>query len=141
MVPVSAPVLVTIGTGGNAGAAGGTSSFGPAVSSTGGAAGTPSGASPNGVGTVAVGTELKTGNTAPFGTPVAAFGTPAGWSGTSPQFASVGMIIGNSTRSTSPATPTAGIAYSTSSIFIAGARGGLALQGGVGGAVLVEFVG
>jgi hypothetical protein len=60
IVPVSAPVAITIGAGGNPGSSGGTSSFGPAVSATGGGGGaSPQGT--NGTGTVSVGTALRSG--------------------------------------------------------------------------------
>lgn len=69
MVPVSAPVTITIGAGGAPSSPGGTSSFGPAVSCTGGGGGSTSGQSTPlpgtpGTGTVAVGTALRT-TTAP----------------------------------------------------------------------------
>ena len=118
-VPVSAPVAITVGSGGQASpgvTSGGTSSFGPAVSATGGSAGSPIS---NGTGTVSLGTSFKTGNigvTAP----------------------SAGIISGLVERA-GPAQP--GISYSNSSAFFAGARGGAPGGGGVGGAVVVEFVG
>jgi hypothetical protein len=116
-VPVSAPVTITVGAGGDAGASGGTSSFGPAVSATGGAAGSPAPAGP-GTGTVSVGTALRTDSISasnPFG-----------------------MFSGLITRN-APA-PTTGLAYSATSPNIAGARGA-ANVGGVGGAIVVEFIG
>jgi hypothetical protein len=64
MVPVSAPVSITVGAGGagspsTTGASGGTSSFGPAVSATGGTGSTPGAFGTPGVGTVSVGTALR----------------------------------------------------------------------------------
>jgi hypothetical protein len=123
IVPVSAPVSITIGAGGNAGAAGGTSSFGPAVSATGGSAGP---VNPGlGTGTVSVGTALKTGISN---------------SGGSDSFGSIGIISGLIQR---PIPGPVAIAYSSSGPFMAGARGtGLPSgAGGVSGAIVVEFVG
>lgn len=131
IVPVSAPVTVTVGTGGAGGTSpagsGGTSSFGPAVSSTGGVG---AGATPGapGTGTVTVGTVLKTGN---------AIITPYGYLG------------GQADRPSGPGNPTAALAYSTSSVYMAGSYGGgpgsaptsPTAAGGVGGAVIVEFIG
>jgi hypothetical protein len=150
-------VRVTV-IGGGAGFTGGpagTSSFGSLVSATGGAPANPpgvTGGSP-GTGTVSTGTALKVHNL-----------------GTWPGYAAVGNIDGQTIR-TSPTSP---VAYSTTSTFIAGAKGsgggttngagGYAVAispvsapqpvtvgsgsgsnptvgGGVGGAVLVEFVG
>jgi hypothetical protein len=123
-IPVSAPVTITVGAGGNSpGGSGGTSSFGPAVSATGGTSATPSGV--NGAGTVSVGTALKTGYVA------IPFINNAG---------SIGLLFGETTRP-APAPATA-IAYSTSGLFIAGAAAaGGSTVGGVGGAIVVEFVG
>jgi hypothetical protein len=124
-VPVSNPVAITIGSGGASGGSGGTSSFGPAVSATGGAAGTPGGVGAPGSGTVSSGTALRTGN--------------VGYTNPNPSpnnFVSTVGLISGQLDARSP-TPTA---YSTSISNIAGARGQLALAG-VGGAVVVEFVG
>jgi hypothetical protein len=128
-VPVSAPVSITVGAGGAVDASGGTSSFGPAVSSTGGAPGSPAGTpgSP-GSGTVSVGTALKTGGG--FVTTV---------SPTQSMNTSVGVILGLN-RNAAGGSP---VAYSVSSSFAAGA-GGAAVPsagGGVGGAVVVEYIG
>jgi hypothetical protein len=122
IVPVSAPVTITVGAGGNAGVSGGTSSFGPAVSATGGAGGNPAGF---GTGTVSVGTALKTNS--------ASYSSDA-----------IGILFGSGSRPSigfpgSPGTP-----YTTSSAFIAGARataGSATSSGGIGGAIVVEFVG
>ena len=127
MVPVSAPVSITVGSGGAAySGSGGTSSFGSAVSATGGtsAPGTPG--SP-GSGTVSTGTALKTGSIV----------GPTSSTGTNSIF-TVGILNGTA-RSSSGPSPTA---YSTSGSFIAGA-GGIAPgdNAGIGGAVVVEFVG
>lgn len=74
MVPVSAPVAVTIGSGGvtpgpggqSGGSPGGTSSFGPAVSATGGSGAPGPGTAGSGSGSVAVGTALLTGSTSTY---------------------------------------------------------------------------
>ena len=136
-VPVSAPVAVTIGSGGTPGAGGGTpggtggtSSFGPFVSATGGGGGGAPSANVggNGSGTVSTGTALKTGN--------------VGFSNSNATNASLSVITGSLSR-----TPGGQVAYSTSLTHIAGARGAGnppmagGAAGGVGGAVLVEFVG
>jgi hypothetical protein len=134
MVPVSAPVTITVGAGGSAspattGASGGTSSFGPAISSTGGGGGTsgPSGA--NGTSTVSVGTALRT----------------------YPSQGEGGQNI-NSIRVWGQRGPgdiapnNAATAYTTS--LVLGAGGGsegnptvASRCGGIGGAIMVEFVG
>jgi hypothetical protein len=131
-VPVSAPVTVTVGSGGaggggsTTGASGGTSSFGPSVSCTGGGGG--QGAGPavgsNGAATVSAGTALKTGVIEVMPGPF-------------------GAIIGLTTANPSPGTA---IAYSSTSRMagVNGATGGqpsLPGGGGIGGAVVVEFVG
>lgn len=125
IVPVSAPVTVTVGAGGSSpGGPGGTSSFGPAVSATGGNGG---GSSP-GTGTVAIGTALRTSSINATGNDVGSLGVITGPYKVSPPFAS----------------PTP---YSTSSGYMAGAGGlysapvGPSNAAGIGGAVLVEFVG
>ena len=151
IVPVSAPVTVTVGTGGagspvNApGAVGGTSSFGPAVSATGGAAnsGVPTGSNANGTGTVSVGTALRTGSLALIG-----LNTPASWptdeSTTEGRGYGAYLSLSGFSVGTSPSpTPTS---YSTSGASFAGAKGrnpanGNPSFGAVNGAVLVEFVG
>ena len=132
IVPVSAPVAITVGTQGTgtpgAGTSGNTSSFGSAVSSTGGSGQSSAPADgASGTGTVSTGTNIRTGVTGPLisATPLNGGGLPA-------QPASV---------------VAAGSAYSISGAYRAGAPGP-ALQapattanGGVGGAVIVEFVG
>tara|TARA_R110000868_G_scaffold40733_1_gene140276 strand:- start:157 stop:1275 length:1119 start_codon:yes stop_codon:yes gene_type:complete len=116
-VPVSAPVTITVGAGGNVSVAGGTSSFGPAVSATGGGAGTaPTGV--DGTGTVSVGTAFKT---------------------TIMQSSTPFSILSGATQRATPS-PTSGIAYSTSTAFMAGGRGQTSI-GGTGGAIVVEFIG
>ena len=97
------------------GSPGGTSSFGPAVSATGGtgASGSPVG-SPGtpGTGTVSVGTSLRTGGILRS-------------LASDPLFISLNNIFGSSPRSTATgAGPKSSIAYSTSSLEIAGAGGG-----------------
>ena len=127
IVPVSAPVSITIGAGGAYGGGGsgpgGTSSFGSAVSATGGA-GSPPSPSPNGTGTVSIGTALRSGVNVNIMTDSLINGD----------------VMGNN-GSPEPGTP-----YSTSNIFRAGAQGGNLTpvnfgRGGIGGAVVVEFVG
>lgn len=127
IVPVSAPVSITVGSGGVNGtgrSAGGTSSFGSAVSATGGAAQTsPSANGAPGTGTVSTGTALKDGVSMS-------------------DLASYGILCGLSSRPFGLGSSTP---YTTSSQYIAGAAGtGSAPgggSGGVGGAVVVEFVG
>jgi hypothetical protein len=131
--PASATqVRVTVIGGGGGGSSGtgtapsgGTSSFGPAVSATGGAGSPGNAVGGNGSGTVSVGTALKTGDI------LSSF--PA-----APPFTNatvfLGIINGNSTRT--PAVPglKPSVAYSASSINIAGARGnGTNTPGGAGG--------
>jgi hypothetical protein len=144
------------------GSPGGTSSFGPAVSATGGAAATsalPAGSGAPGTGTISVGTAIKSGNV----------GFAAGPGSTSQQSVAFGNISGFINQETQGPSP--GIAYSTTSRLMAGARGSNAGLGGIataispvsapvtitvgaggtspspaviygiGGAVLVEFVG
>jgi hypothetical protein len=129
-VPVSNPVAVTVGAGaaaqpGGAVVPGGTSSFGSAVSATGGTGGggSPGTASP-GSSTVSSGTELRSAATVVLYTQNPFYGTSIRTSGQ-----------GN-----------AAVAYSTSSNNLAGA-GGIGgpsapqFSGGVGGVVIVEYVG
>jgi hypothetical protein len=134
MVPVSAPVTITVGAGGSAspattGASGGTSSFGPAISSTGGGGGTsgPSGA--NGTSTVSVGTALRTYPST--GGNVDTINSIRVWGQRGP-----GDVAPNN----------AATAYTSSSVLAAGAgsEGNPTVAsrcGGVGGAIMVEFVG
>ena len=131
-VPVSAPVTVTVGSGGaggggsTTGASGGTSSFGPAVSCTGGGGG--QGAGPavgaNGAATVSLGTALKSGVIEVMPGPF-------------------GAIIGLETANPTPGTA---VAYSSTSRMagvngVAGGQPSVPGGGGIGGAVVVEFVG
>jgi hypothetical protein len=139
-VPVSAPVAITVGAGGAAGpsttgATGGTSSFGPAVSATGGAGSTPTNNGVFGAGTTSVGTELRKNNgdlTNSYNTgPLASLNHS--------------VLAFGSVRDIGPGR-NAAIAYSSSIAECAGAGGGGSptagnRAGGVGGAVLVEFVG
>jgi hypothetical protein len=122
-VPVSGPVTVTIGTGGRGfpNQPGTTSSFGPLVSATGGTGGNNS--SP-GTGTVSAGSTIRLLT----------------------QSQRVYTLVGAQGARSDSATPgnQPGIAYSTTSGYDAGANGpgsGGGQVGGVGGAVLVEFVG
>jgi hypothetical protein len=146
IVPVSAPVTITVGTGGNGapnnggtGGSGSTSSFGPAVSCTGGTGGGGGSPGSNGAGTVSVGTTLRTGIS----------GYTAGTS--QPvynSFSTAGTIVGGSNKLLG--TPTGG-SFSNTGIFAAGAAGQFWQSptappsgqggGGGGGAILVEFVG
>lgn len=109
--------VTVIGGGGgtNGGTSGGTSSFGPAVSSTGG-----SSAGTLGTGTVAVGTALKTGAITGIQESV---GTPAQINS---QFISFGSFYGRAINNSyvGAAGPSPGVAYSTSSVVMAGAGGG-----------------
>jgi hypothetical protein len=136
-VPVSAPVSVTVGTGGApgnpAGVSGGTSSFGPAISATGGSGG---GATPvwaaSGGGTVSLGTAIKTGT---FQDMSAFNNNPAPTNAAYTYgYVNVNGISGG-LRNSSPGS------YSTSGTVMAGAAGAGASASGLGGAVLVEFVG
>jgi hypothetical protein len=122
LVPVSNPVAITVGAGGAANATGGTSSFGPAVSATGG--GTTPVIGP-GAGTVSVGTALLA---APF---------RGGVSPTSSQ-SSMGIIIGSGGKS--PSASPSPEAYSATLGVVAGGNAP-STRGGVGGAIVVEFVG
>jgi len=116
--PVSAPVSVTIGTGGGPSpTSGGSSSFGSLLSSTGGSVPAP------GAGTVSTGTTLKTGS--------ALNGIVAGGSAPAPN---------------GGPNPGIAITWTTSSTFGAGAGGQGAPNlgtgsGGVSGVVIVEFAG
>jgi hypothetical protein len=129
-IPVSAPVSITVGAGGAPGA-GGTSSFGAAVSCTGGGAGAPG--SVTGTATVSSGTNLRTVSGLP-GT-VGAGGAPA--------ISAILSTYGADGDGQSTPAPAA-IAYSVTGVFGA-AQGGngtpAASVGGVGGVVIVEFVG
>lgn len=134
IVPVSAPVAIAVGSGGGGTASGGTSSFGPAVSATGGAAGgpgSPGAAGAPGSGTVSVGTNLRSSSVLDIDGTRRSFTDP--------------FIYGNANPS---AAPSASVAFSASGSFGAGLGGfgggaGPAFpgKGGVGGAVIVEWVG
>lgn len=141
IVPVSANVTITVGTGGatsTTGSAGGTSSFGPAVSSTGGSGG-PNDSTPvasylptaAGAGTVSDGTALKTG----FAGPAISTADLGGITET--------FVDGVGSRSP----PSAAANYSTTGGYSAGGSGSVgnpalgAGSGGTGGAIIVEFVG
>jgi hypothetical protein len=141
IVPVSAPVTITVGTGGAAspsptGASGGTSSFGPAVSATGGTGSTPSPApAAPGSGTVSVGTSLRTFSSTTDGTKSNVI------------FSNGGLFFGGFRDSGVPGL-NAAIAYSTTSNNHAGTGGEgwpsatpAFRAGGVGGAILVEYIG
>ena len=152
IVPVAAPVGVTVGAGGTGGAiltaggAGGTSSFGPAVSVTGGGAGplgsgtpspsfAPAGAA--GAGTISSGTTLRN-YSKPILTNSGASSVPlnTGYSDSISQ----GIQLTNNN-------PTA-ITFSTSAVYGAGfggAGGNVDANqvggGGIGGVIIVEWVG
>lgn len=124
-VPVSAPVSVTVGSGGVA-APGGTSSFGPLATATGGVQGGNPGTGANGTAST-TGTDIKLGNVSSYASPPATNGA-ATWS----------LIYGGTNRNnTSPTAQT----YSSTSTFIAGVGGAFPSGAGISGAVLVEFVG
>ena len=136
-VPVSAPVVITVGSGGvghptgGSGTSGTTSSFGPFVSSTGGAGGGGPAVGANGVGTVSTGTVLRTS---------IAWTPSAGSTQTTIGTGIWGGIARNLNE------PTA-IAFSTTGNYAAGAAGVAqvtnnpnASGGGVGGVVLVEYI-
>jgi hypothetical protein len=131
-VPVSAPVSVTVGAGGNGGSdrgqSGGTSSFGPAVSATGGTGGGPPGSpGSSGTGTVSSGTTLRTSaNMA---------SSPGGF-----YFSDVRLGVAQRGPGTGAQ------AYSVSSPARAGFGGiatspGFSGMGGTGGVIIVEYVG
>jgi hypothetical protein len=128
--PASATqVRVTVIGGGGGGSSGtgtapsgGTSSFGPAVSATGGAGSPGAGAGSNGSGTVSVGTALKTGDI------LAGFPTATDQTNSS---VFLGAINGYSVRAPIAPGLKPSVAYSTNSLFIAGARGNP--NGGAGG--------
>jgi hypothetical protein len=130
-VPVSGPVAITVGAGGASNSTGGTSSFGSALSATGGtgAPGSP------GSGTVSSGTTIRTSNILNFGLASSPTITAT--------YLSIGMLSGLS-RQNYPG-PQPAFPYSNSRIFMAGAQGaganGGAPMGGIGGAVVVEYVG
>jgi hypothetical protein len=141
-VPVSAPVAITVGSGGagtpslGPGTPGGTSSFGSAVSATGGTATSPIGVP--GTSTVSSGTRIKGPTTS-----VSASG------GTSHATLMQNLInntgLGGSIYAGTTVTPSQ--TYSATAIYGAGfgsayaTPGGSSVNGGIGGAVLVEFVG
>ena len=126
IVPVSAPVSITVGSAGTSpGGSGGTSSFGPAVSCTGGGGGA------GGTGTVSVGTALRTYT-----------------STSNVVFPTIDSFFSGDAISPQQ-TPTAGTgaAYSITGRFAAGAQGAFSAplspggKGGIGGAIVVEFIG
>ena len=136
-VPVSAPVAVTVGAGGttpgpggqSGGNSGNSSSFGALVSATGGAGGpnSPGGIGANGTGTVSAGTAIYTG--------ACTFGTTLGGA----------TVFPTSKQSFAPR---AGLAWSSASnVAPFYGSGGLSPgsvgegYGGIGGVVIVEFVG
>jgi hypothetical protein len=122
IVPVSAPVSITVGGAGTyPGGSGGTSSFGPAVSSTGGVAN----ANTPGTGTVSVGTNLRT-----------SFANRIGDS-----------LLNGASLGVTTAAGEGGVAFSVTAVYGAGFQGASGSgpvssgKGGIGGVVLVEFVG
>jgi hypothetical protein len=143
IVPVSAPVSITVGGGGNGsgggpGGSGGTSSFGPAVSATGGGGGGGGFNGSDGTGTISVGTSVRTGPaylaSGATGPSVYASASTAG-----------SITGGTGLKLGSPSA----VAFSATGIYAAGASGQYFQSpsspapsgGGVGGAILVEFVG
>lgn len=139
IVPVSAPVSVTVGSGGasgNPGPTGGTSSFGAFVSCTGGTGGNNSvGPGNNGASTVSTGTQLAAG-------PIGRIGSPYNANTSIDNGLGFGAIYATTNSN-------AGFTGSGSGAFtfsvsgpsgMAGKGGGVAAGGG-GGAVAVEFVG
>ena len=135
-VPVSSPVAVTVGSGGTgapapvgSGTSGGSSSFGSAVSATGGSGSFPTAGTP-GSATISSGTTIKTFPTA--------FNRQTGYSG------GFGFIFGGLTSGAYPG-PTSATTWTTSLNYDPGIAGNSvpsgAATGGVGGAIIVEFVG
>jgi hypothetical protein len=126
-VPVTGPVTITVGSGGGVASAGGTSSFGSAVSATGGAVGPSNNVygSP-GAGTVSSGTAIKTvaatlsSTTAPYN-----------------MFVEYGGLISGIASPYS----NGGEAYSATTPYIAGLGASTSPGVAVGGAIAVEFVG
>lgn len=129
IVPVSAPVNITVGAGGQnfPVISAGTSSFGPAVSCTGGGAGVgplPAPTTVQGTGTVAVGTALRTSNAVNI---TDSFTNGSINPGTNPTNNAVTYSISG----------TLGAGYGGSTAPGVGNTG----KGGTSGAVVVEFVG
>jgi hypothetical protein len=132
---LTGPVAITVGSGGNVGVSGGTSSFGAFVSATGGAIGNSHGA-----GTVTTGTAFATGSIASFNnvSTIAINGT-----GITANIA--GLAFGSMARNLFNNTP--GTPYVVGGGYLPGAGGNIQNSqptpncGGVGGAVIVEFVG
>ena len=134
IVTTPGPVTITVGS------AGGTSSFGPAVSATGGSNGNPAptgnpAPGANGTGTVAVGTNIRT-------TRITAYELPPSFN----RFSATDPFVtgSNNSANTSPG----GSAFSVSGSLGAGLGGNGGGSGplfngggGVGGAVIVEYVG
>lgn len=141
IVPVSAPVAVTVGAGGPSSASGGTSSFGPSVSCTGGAGNSPTG-TPGSV-TVSPGlTRIYTGH---LGTNSGVVSNSNRWNGLS-----LGVVRGSDKSNQGFGNGgTSGFTYSTSAAGGMAGTGGSSSSGsppfsegaGVGGVVVVEFVG
>lgn len=133
IVPVSAPVAITVGSNGGVNQSGTSSSFGPAVTATGGSVGPGSNGAwgAPGSSSVAVGTALLTGtsfaNFSPFGVPPAE--TQNILKGT---YATVGVITGNASYTGGAS------AWSTGSGVMAGAGNWTSV--GMGGVVVVEWV-
>lgn len=133
--PVTGPVAITVGAGGNTpgpgpqgnGGSGGSSSFGSIASATGGAGGTgPGGTGASGTGTVSVGVALCSGNSVSVSS-----GSINGW------------MMGSSSKSDNVRPGTAWASNSTVLAGAAGAGPGTAGtgSGGKGGVVIVEYVG
>jgi hypothetical protein len=139
-----------------AGSAGGTSSFGPFVSATGGGFGLAPGGGANGAGTVSTGTAIKTASYFPSSSFYMFAGTSSSTAGPTPGVAwsvSGAFMAGAAGASFSPTgSPggTGGVAIAMVpvsapvSVTVGGggpATGGAPARPGIGGVVLVEFVG
>jgi hypothetical protein len=139
-----------------AGSAGGTSSFGPFVSATGGGFGQAPGTGANGAGTVSTGTAIKTASYFPSSSLYMFAGTSSSTAGPTPGVAwsvSSTLMAGQAGSSFSPTGSPGGVGgvaiamvpvSAPVSVTVGGggpATGGAPARPGVGGLVLVEFVG
>ena len=146
LTPVSGPVTITVGAGGNApGNPGSTSSFGSAISATGGTGASPApvtGKTASGVGTVTTGTSLRVSTNLT--------GPKTVYSSSGALINSVSLLAGTDMGTYSPSNPYPATAQAFSSTITAYAGNGGSGNsptttgtgvGGIGGAVLVEFIG